>query len=97
MKELSESKEVQKAYLKIDLCYLNIEKARKAFGDKFEGMSDFDKKLAEASGAFKAEAEKFVGTWITNLEKIIKYKKQIEADWGKDQQVLEGLKKSLQV
>lgn len=96
MKELSESKTVQKAYLKIDLCYLQIEKARKEFEDKYKNMSEFDMALAVECGAYQSDGMKYVGIWAFNLTKLIKFKKIIDADWGQDQKVLDGLNKMLQ-
>lgn len=93
MKELSEGKEIQKAYLQIDLHYLQIEIARKKFDDKFKNMSELDLQISNETRAMEIEGGEFIQLWIDNLNKIVELKKVISADFGSDLKVLEGLYK----
>jgi len=95
MKDLTESQEVRETYVKIDLCYLEIEKAKAAYEKMFKNRSDIDKAIDKETGFHQKKAQQLARIMKTYLEQIIVYKKIIEADWGQDQKVVDGLKKIL--
>lgn len=95
MKELNESQEIRDVYNRIDLFYLEIEKAKAYYDKIFKNRSDFDKMLDRTTGFQQKKGKQLAKIMIRFLTQIIKCKKLIDADTFADQKVVDGLKTML--